>query len=109
MITWKFLQVAYLVSVEALRFRIRTDHGQKSFRRSVFGTPAYLAPEVLRKEVGAEKRISGYIRSILYELVHVDLISLVTFSNVQHLTTSTKLQCFCDVFDFFWELLKSSR
>ena len=28
---------------------------QKSFRRSVVGTPAYLAPEVLRKEVGAEK------------------------------------------------------
>lgn len=25
--------------------------GQKSFRRSVVGTPAYLAPEVLKKEV----------------------------------------------------------
>ena len=28
--------------------------GQKSFRRSVVGTPAYLAPEVLRKEVGCD-------------------------------------------------------
>lgn len=41
----------FLTQVKLCDFGFARIIGEKSFRRSVVGTPAYLAPEVLRKKV----------------------------------------------------------
>lgn len=63
-------EITFLVQVKLCDFGFARIIGEKSFRRSVVGTPAYLAPEVLRSK--------GYNRSL--DMWSVGVIIYVSLS-----------------------------